>query len=74
MITLLFSVGTGMTITPTLIIHANVSELSTSDNEYNNASLLDILSTVNDPPWYPNNGATHQVTRDPNVYTTKHFY
>jgi len=46
---------------------ANFSQFSISDTEPNDASLLGIHSTTENPLWYPNSGATHHVTKDPIV-------
>ena len=68
-----FVAGIGMIINHNLL-HANVSHFSDSDYALTEASLLGIPSTVDDPLWYPDNGATHHVTKDPIVYSSKQPY
>lgn len=53
---------------------ANLSQLSILDTKTNDASLLGIQSTTEDLLWYPDNGATHHVAKDPTVYSTKQPY
>ena len=44
---------------------ANISQFLISDTESNDASLLGINSTIEDPLWYPDTGTTHHVTKIP---------
>jgi len=38
------------------------------------ASLLHVPSSVDDPLWYPNSGATHHITNNSSVYSDKQPY
>jgi len=49
-------------------MHANFSSLSTQNCVPREASILGAPSTVEDPLWYPNSGATHHITNSPFVY------
>jgi len=42
-------------------INANSSQFYSSDNESGEPSLLGTPSTLCDPLWYPDNGATHRI-------------
>ena len=48
--------------------------LSFRSQTLNPAMRLGIHSTTEDPLWYPDSGATHHVTKDPTVYSTKQPY
>ena len=54
--------------------HAHVSHFADSDHASNEASLLGVQSTLDDPLWYPDSGATHHVTKDSSVYSSKQPY
>ena len=54
--------------------HAHVSHFSDSDHASNEASLLGVQSTVDDPLLYPDSGATHHVTKESTVYSSKQPY
>jgi len=51
---------------------ANSSQLFFPDN--NASSILGTPSTMMDPLWYPDSGATHHITNDSNLLTKKHPY
>jgi len=52
-------------------INANSSQFYSSDNDSGQPSLLDTLSTLSGPLWYPDSGATHHITNDSNVLSSK---
>jgi len=53
---------------------AHFSQLSISENESSTASLLGAPSSVDDPLWYPDSGATHHITNNSSVYSDKQSY
>jgi len=53
-------------------INANSAQFfSTEDTT---SSILGAPSTINDPIWYPDSGATHHITNDVNNYTKKQAF
>jgi len=54
--------------------HANFSHLSFQDNESHASSLLGVPSSVEDPLWYLDSGATHHITNNSSTYTIKNPY
>ena len=46
---------------------------STFDND-SAPSILGPPSTIEDPLWYPDTGATHHITKDPKIFTHKQSY
>jgi len=55
-------------------VNANATDFFTSINESVEPSILGAPSTVTNPLWYPDNGATHHLTSDFNAFTTKSNY
>jgi len=53
---------------------AHFSQLSISENASSTASLLGAPSSVDDPLWYPDSGATHHITNNSSVYSDKQPY
>ena len=74
MVMLLSSAGNGMTTNPIHLLVLIFLSFFISDPKPSDASLLGIHSTTEDPLWYPDSGATHHVTKDPTVYSTKQPY
>ena len=48
--------------------------MSLQDNESHASSLLGVPSSVEDPLWYPDSGATHHITNNSSAYTIKNPY
>ena len=55
-------------------INANSSQFYSSDNDSGEPSLLGTPSTLSDPLWYPDSGATHHITHDSNIFSSKTPY
>ena len=54
--------------------HANVFQFSSIVNEDQDQSTLSASSTLDDPLWYLDSGASHHVRNDLNNFFTKAFY
>ena len=53
---------------------ANYSSFSSQDCVPSDASMLDAPSSMDDPLWYPDSGATHHITNSSSVYSDKQHY
>ena len=49
-------------------------QFSSTTNYQNDSSFCGIPSTLEEPLWYPDSGATHHIMNDSNHFTTKHQY
>ena len=56
---------------PTHSFNANMTQYAFSVNQDSIPSILGAPSTIEDPLWYPDSGATHHVTNDSNIFTNK---
>ena len=55
-------------------INVNSFQFYSSDNDLGELSLLGTPSTLIDPLWYPDSGATHHITHDNNIFSFKTPY
>jgi len=55
-------------------MNANFSSFSSQDCVPNDASILGAPSSMDDPLWYPDSGATHHITNSSFVYSDKQHY
>jgi len=56
-------------------ISANATFFPSSSNpDHSEPSILGTPSTVQDPLWYPDTGATHHITHDPSVFSSTNTY
>jgi len=55
-------------------MNANFSSFSSQDCVPSDASILGAPSSMDDPLWYPDSGATHHITNSSSVYSDKQHY
>jgi len=59
---------------PTHSYNANISHYTSSMDSDSTSSILGAPSTIEDPLWYPDTGATHHITKDSKFFTHKQPY
>ncbi|XP_068498464.1 uncharacterized protein [Phaseolus vulgaris] len=59
---------------PTTSFNSNVSQHTQNFDNDSAPSILGAPSTIEDPLWYPDTGATHHVTKDSKIFTHKQPY